>query len=133
MSLLIDAIEKTYKKTSVAPFTVGDDVEVKVKIDDNRSQIFKGYVMAIRNKSVATSVLVVKDSHGVRVEKTFPLHSPNFDFKLIRRGRVNRAKIYYNRERTGKKARIVEDVRAKVKGLSKEAPAESSQDQSESN
>ena len=80
--------------------------------------------MAIKNKGVATSVLVVKDSHGVRVEKNFPLHSPNFDFKLIRRGRVTKAKIYYNRDRKGKAARIREDVRAKIKNLSKEAPSD---------
>lgn len=115
MSLLIQEIEKSYKKDNVAPFSVGDDVEVKVKIDDNRSQIFKGYVMAIKNKGVATSVLVVKQSHGIRVEKTFPLHSPNFDFKLVRRGKVRSAKIYYNRDRSGKAARIKEDIRAHKK------------------
>lgn len=121
MSSLIQEIEKQYKKESVAPFTVGDDVEVSVKIDENRSQIFKGYVMAIRNKGVATSVLVVKDSHGIRVEKTFPLHSPNFDFKLVRRGRVRSAKIYYNRDRSGKAARIPEDIRAKSKKAAQKA------------
>lgn len=110
MSLLIQDIEKRYKKESIAPFTVGDDIEVKVKIDESRSQIFKGYVMAIRNKGVAASVLVVKQSHGIRVERTFPLHSPNFEFKLVRRGRVTKAKIYYNRDRSGRAARIPEDV-----------------------
>ena len=110
MSLLIQEIEKRFKKTSIAPFTVGDDVEVKVKIDENRSQIFKGYVMGIKNKGVSTSVLVVKQSHGNRVEKTFPLHSPNFEFKLVRRGRVRKAKLYYNRERSGRASRIPEDV-----------------------
>lgn len=117
MSLIIQDIEKNYKKESIASFTVGDDVEVKVKIDDNRHQIFKGYVMAIRNKGVATSVLVVKQSHGIRVEKTFPLHSPNFDFKLVRRGRVRRAKIYYNRDRFGKAARIAEDVNYRARAV----------------
>ena len=91
---------------------VGDTVRVDVKIregDRERIQGFEGIVIARKNGGISETFTVRRVSFGVGVEKTFPIHSPKVaDIKVVRRGKVRRAKLYYLRERTGKAARVKE-------------------------
>jgi large subunit ribosomal protein L19 len=87
-------------------------VRVQVKVVEGsreRLQAFEGVVIARRNGSVRETFTVRRTSYGVGVERTFPLHSPRVDsIKVIRRGKVRRAKLYYLRERSGKAAKVKE-------------------------
>lgn len=98
-------------------FEVGDLVKVAVKIVEGkreRLQYFEGYVIAFRGHGVTRTFKVRKVAFGVGVERTFPIYSPNIDnIELIRKGRVRRAKLFYLRERSGKKANIVEKINFK--------------------
>ena len=74
-----------------------------------RLQAFEGVVIARRNGSVRETFTVRRTSYGVGVERTFPLHSPRIDsIKVVRRGKVRRAKLYYLRQRSGKAAKVKE-------------------------
>ena len=74
-----------------------------------RLQAFEGVVIARRNGSVRETFTVRRTSYGVGVERTFPLHSPRVDsIKVVRRGKVRRAKLYYLRQRSGKAAKVKE-------------------------
>ncbi|MCT6810977.1 MAG: 50S ribosomal protein L19, partial [Bifidobacterium sp.] len=90
----------------------GDPVEVNVNItegNNSRIQAFTGVVIARQGSGVRETILVRKVSFGVGVERRFPLHSPQIDsIKVLRHGRVRRAKLYYLRGLHGKAARIVE-------------------------
>jgi large subunit ribosomal protein L19 len=112
---LVDVIEKEQVKTDVADFAVGDTVKVFVKVVEGtkeRLQAFEGTVIARKNGSIRESFTVRKVSFGVGVERIFPLHSPRIDrIEVVRKGRVARAKLYYLRELTGKKAKIKEKLR----------------------
>lgn len=96
----------------IPEFRPGDTVEVNVNITEGtntRIQAFTGVVIARQGAGVRETVLVRKVSFGVGVERRFPLHSPQIDsIKVLRRGRVRRAKLYYLRNLHGKAARIVE-------------------------
>jgi large subunit ribosomal protein L19 len=109
---LVNIIENEHMKENVADFNVGDTVKVWVKVvegNKERLQAFEGVVIARRNGSVRESFAVRKISFGVGVERVFPLHSPRIDrIEVVRRGKVRRAKLYYLRELTGKKAKIKE-------------------------
>jgi len=93
-------------------FRVGDTVSVHIRIiegNKERIQIFKGVVLRRKRGTMNASFTVRKLSHGVGVEKTFPVHSPRIDKVLVdSRGRVRRAKLYYLRDLRGKAARIKE-------------------------
>jgi len=110
---LVDQIEKEQVKESVTEFNVGDTVKVFVKVvegNKERLQAFEGVVIARKNGSIRESFTVRKVSFGIGVERVFPLHSPRIDrIEVVRRGKVARAKLYYLRDLTGKKARIKED------------------------
>lgn len=110
---LIDVIEKENLKKEVPQFNVGDTVKVFVKVvegDKERLQAYEGIVIAKRNGSIRETFTVRRISYGIGVERTFPLHSPRIDrIEVVRKGKVNRAKLYYLRERTGKSARVKED------------------------
>lgn len=90
----------------------GDTVKVHVKVREGnkeRLQLFEGIVIAHKHGGVATTITVRKLSHGVGVERTFPVHSPLIaKIEVVRRGRVRRAKLYYLRGKVGKKAKIQE-------------------------
>ena len=88
----------------------------KVEISDReRVQVFEGVVISIRGSKLNKTFIVRKDSFGVGVEKVFPLYSPKIKkIKVVRRGRVRRAKLYYLRERKGKSARIKEKIEKKI-------------------
>jgi large subunit ribosomal protein L19 len=103
-------------KRQVPAFTPGDTVVVNVKVkegDRTRVQAYEGVVIARSGGGLNENFTVRKLSYGEGVERIFPVYSPMIDsIKLVRRGRVRRAKLYYLKGRTGKSARIVEDQRA---------------------
>jgi large subunit ribosomal protein L19 len=103
-------------KRQVPEFTPGDTVIVNVKVvegDRTRVQAYEGVVIARSGGGLNENFTVRKLSYGEGVERIFPVYSPMIDsIKLVRRGRVRRAKLYYLKGRTGKSARIVEDQRA---------------------
>lgn len=112
MKGLIEAIERENMRTDLPQFNVGDTVKVSVKVIEGtreRIQAFEGVVIARKNGSVRETFTVRRLSYGVGVERTFPLCSPKIaDIKVIRKGKVRRAKLYYLRGRTGKAAKIKE-------------------------
>ena len=100
-------------KTDIPEFRTGDTVAVGVKvIEGNRSrvQVFEGVVIAISaGHGLDKSFTVRKISNGVGVERIFPFHSPNLDsVKVLKKGKVRRAKLYYLRDRIGKAAKVKE-------------------------
>lgn len=103
-------------KRPVPAFTPGDTVIVNVKVKEGertRVQAYEGVVIARSGGGLNENFTVRKLSYGEGVERIFPVYSPMIDsIKLVRRGRVRRAKLYYLKGRTGKSARIVEDQRA---------------------
>ncbi len=115
MEDIIRSIEQEQLKETVDSFSVGDTVRVHAKIREGnreRIQVFEGTVIKRQNGSVYETFTVRKNSNGVGVEKTWPLHSPSVDhIEVVRRGKVRRAKLYYLRERSGKSARVKERVR----------------------
>jgi large subunit ribosomal protein L19 len=102
---------------SIPKFDVGDTVAVGVKVVEGnrkRIQIFEGVVIARRNRGLNSSFIVRKISSGEGIERTFQLHSPLIDnIKVVRRGDVRRAKLFYLRDRSGKSARISERLKAR--------------------
>ena len=108
-------IKKLTSKKRIPAFRPGDTVKVTLKIvegERSRLQIYEGICIARKNNSVNSKFTVRKMSHGEGVEKVFPLFSPNIDkIEVVRKGDVNRAKLYYLRDRTGKRARIADSSR----------------------
>lgn len=115
MNDIIREIEAEQLKESVDKFNVGDTVKVYGKIKEGnreRVQVFEGTVIKIQGGSNRTTFTVRKSSNGVGVEKTWPLHSPNVEkVEVVRRGKVRRSKLYYLRDRVGKKAKVKELVK----------------------
>lgn len=109
---VVDAMEKSGMVESLPEFQAGDTVKVHVKVregDKQRIQVFQGVVIGRSGGGIRETFRVRKISHGVGVERIFPLHSPIIDrIEVVRRGRVRRAKLYYLREKKGKQARIRE-------------------------
>ena len=110
--------QKEYLKT-VPAFRAGDTLRVNVRVKEGekeRLQAFEGVCIARKGAGVSATFTVRKISNGVGVERIFPLHSPMLaDIKVVRRGRVRRAKLFYLRNVTGKAARIAEKkVRVQV-------------------
>ena len=108
----IEAEEIAKAGKDIPEFRAGDTVRVGVKvIEGNRErvQMFEGVVIARSNRSINSNFTVRKMSFGEGVERVFPLYSPNVEsIDVVRRGIVRRAKLYYLRGRTGKRARIAE-------------------------
>jgi len=108
-------IERLVSKKRIPAFRPGDTIKVTLKIvegERSRLQIFEGICIAKKNNSVNSKFTVRKISHGEGVERVFPLFSPNIDkIEVVRKGDVNRAKLYYLRDRTGKRARIADSSR----------------------
>lgn len=90
----------------------GDTVRVHFKIVEGKTeriQIYEGLVMALKNAGLSKTFTVRKNSYGVGVERVFPMHSPRIDkIEVVRCGKVRRGKLYYIREKIGKKAKIKE-------------------------
>ena len=112
MNEIIRAIEMEQLRTDIPSFNVGDTVRVQVKVVEGnreRLQAFEGTVIARRNGGSRETFTVRRVSYGIGVERTFPLHSPRVDsIKVVRRGKVRRAKLYYLRDRVGKAAKVKE-------------------------
>ena len=112
---IIKSIEAEQLKASVDEFHVGDTVRVHAKIKEGnreRIQVFEGTVLKRQGRSNRETFTVRKNSNGVGVEKTWPLHSPSIDkIEVVRRGKVRRAKLNYLRGRIGKKAKVKELVK----------------------
>jgi large subunit ribosomal protein L19 len=107
-----DLVDKAYLRTDVPEFRPGDTVKVHVRVVEagrERVQVFQGVVIRRQGGGLQETFTVRKISFGVGVERTFPVHSPSISkLEVVTRGRVRRAKLYYLRERRGKKARIKE-------------------------
>ena len=98
----------------VTPFNVGDTVRVTFKViegNKERIQAYEGIVIARKHGGLRETFTVRRISSGIGVERTFPVHSPKIDnIVVVRKGTVRRAKLYYLRERTGKAAKIREQI-----------------------
>lgn len=112
---IIRNIEAAQLKEEVTEFHVGDTVRVYGKIVEGnreRVQMFEGVVLKRQGTSSRETFTVRKISNGIGVEKTWPVHSPNVEkIEVVRRGKVRRAKLYYLRDRVGKRAKVKELVR----------------------
>ena len=115
MNDIIKNIEAAQLKESVPSFNVGDTVKVYNKIKEGnreRIQIFEGTVIKRQNDGARETFTVRKNSNGIGVEKTWPLHSPSVDnVEVVRKGKVRRAKLNYLRDRVGKAAKVKELVK----------------------
>ena len=112
------AIQKITANKKITEFSPGDTIKVGVKIVEGkreRIQYFEGVCIAKKNRDLNSSFTVRKISFGEGVERTFALYSPNVDsIKVIRSGKVRRAKLYFLRDRKGKSARIAEKIKKKI-------------------
>ena len=112
------AIKKIVSSKKITDFSPGDTIKIGVKIVEGkreRIQYFEGVCIAKKNRDINSSFTVRKISFGEGVERTFALYSPNVDsIKVIRSGKVRRAKLYYLRDRKGKSARIAEKIKKKI-------------------
>ena len=111
-------VTKILSTKKITDFSPGDTIKVGVKIIEGkkeRIQYFEGVCIAKKNRDINSSFTVRKISFGEGVERTFALYSPIVDsVKVIRSGKVRRAKLYYLRDRTGKSARIAEKIKKKI-------------------
>ena len=112
------AVSKILANKKITDFSPGDTIKVGVRIVEGKKeliQFFEGVCIARKNRDINSSFTVRKISFGEGVERTFALYSPVVDsIKVIRSGKVRRAKLYYLRDRTGKSARIAEKIKKKV-------------------
>ena len=111
-------VKKILSEKKIPDFFPGDVIKVGVRITEGkkeRIQYFEGVCIAKKNRDINSSFTVRKISFGEGVERTFPLYGTLIDtIKVIRSGKVRRAKLYYLRDRTGKSARIAEKIRKKI-------------------
>ncbi|MDD7363362.1 MAG: 50S ribosomal protein L19 [Peptoniphilus sp.] len=109
---IIKSIEQEQLKDNLPEFRVGDTVRVDYRVIEGsreRIQAFEGTVIKRQGGGARETFTVRRISYGVGIERTFPLHSPRIaDLKVIKRGRVRRAKLYYLRDRQGKAAKVKE-------------------------
>ena len=113
-----EAVKKILANKKVTNFSVGDTIKVGVKIVEGkreRIQYFEGVCVAKKNRDINSSFTVRKISFGEGVERTFALYSPVVaSVKVVRTGKVRRAKLYYLRDRKGKSARISEKIKKRI-------------------
>ena len=115
MNEIIRKIEAEQMKENAPEFNVGDTVKVYAKIKEGnreRIQVFEGLVIKKQGGSTRATFTVRKNSNGIGVEKTWPIHSPHVEkVEVVRRGKVRRAKLNYLRQRVGKAAKVKELVK----------------------
>jgi large subunit ribosomal protein L19 len=107
-----DIVDSQYLRQDIPDLRPGDEVKVHVRVVESgkeRVQVFQGDVIAIEGSGISESYTVRKNSYGVGVERTFPMHTPSVaKIEVVKRGDVRRAKLHYLRNRTGKAAKIRE-------------------------
>src|SRR5213082_857753 len=112
MNRVIDSLEQRQLRSDLPPFKAGDSVRVHFQVIEGqrrRVQVFEGVVIKRQGAGSRETFTVRKQSFGVGVERTFPLHSPKIErIEVAARGDVRRAKLYYLRGRVGKRARVRE-------------------------
>ena len=110
---IIEQIEAEQAKKNAPALRPGETVRVHVKVvegEKERTQVFEGIVISISGKGTRSRFTVRKISYGIGVERIFPLHSPRIEkVQVVSRGKVRRAKLYYLRERSGKRARLKQE------------------------
>ena len=111
MSYLLKSLEDQQLKSEVPEIRIGDIVKVHNRIvegKNERVQVFQGTIIAIKGKGPSTSVMVRKiGAHGIGVERIFRLHSPRVEkIEVVRHSKIRRAKLYFLRDRVGKRARL---------------------------
>ncbi len=108
----IESLERAQLRDDIPSFGPGDTVKVHYKVVEagrERTQMFQGVVIKKQNGGLRETFTVRKISFGIGVERTFPIHTPKIaKIEVISRGKVRRSKLYYLREKIGKKARIKE-------------------------
>lgn len=112
-----EQLKKLTANKKIPDFQAGDTLKVMVKVVEGtreRVQAFEGVCIGRKNAGINSSFTVRKISYGEGVERIFPLYSPNIEIQLVRKGIVRRAKLYYLRGLTGKKARIAEKIARKT-------------------
>jgi large subunit ribosomal protein L19 len=131
MSSVIDSIERRQQRQGLPSFAPGDRVRVHFQVIEGnrrRTQVFEGIVLKRQGSGIRETFTVRKQSFGVGVERTFPLHTPKIEkIEVAAVGDVNRAKLYYLRGKVGKKARIRElrqDVVRAPRGAKPAEPVE---------
>jgi len=111
---LLKAIAQDQLKTDLPDLKIGATVKVHIKIKEGsreRIQIFEGTIIAMKHGGINESITVRRVAHGVGSEKVFPIHAPNVaKIEIVRYGKARRAKLYYLRNRVGKRARLKEDI-----------------------
>ena len=116
---LIEDIERENGKREVPGVHVGDSVQVHYLIkegDKERVQIFAGTIIAIQGRGIRRSIIVRRIVQGEGVERTFPLHSPRVkDVRIMRRGKIRKARLFYLRKRVGKQTKVEELVGDRVR------------------
>ena len=109
---LVKALNSQYMKEELPEARVGDTVRVHVRIKEGsreRIQVFEGTIIARKHGGIGETITVRRISYGVGCEKVFPVHSPTIvSVETVRRGKVRRAKLYYLRDRVGKRAKVKE-------------------------
>ncbi len=130
----LQRLEQTYPTNTLPDFEIGDNVRVHVKViegEKERIQVFEGIVIARKGKKFSETFTVRKISYSVGVERIFPVNSPNIaKVEVVRKGKVRRAKLYYLRDKIGKKAKVAEREYSRVvKDKAKAVPAVAAQAQ----
>lgn len=112
---IVRDLENENMKKDLPQISVGDTVKVHLRITEGkreRIQIFEGLVLKIQNAGIQERITVRKISYGVGVEKTIPVHSPKvYKIEVTRKGKVRRARLFYIRDRVGKRAKVKERIR----------------------
>lgn len=112
MNLMQNFVEKNMPEKAAPDVTVGDTVRVHLRVKEGnreRIQVFEGTVIAKKHGGINETITVRRISYGVGCEKVFPVHSPTIvSVETVRRGKVRRAKLYYLRDRVGKRAKVKE-------------------------
>lgn len=111
---IVKAVEADQLKEDAENFSIGDTVKVHYRIvegKNERIQVYEGLVIALNNAGISRTVTVRKISYGVGVERIFPLHSPRIEkIEVVRFGKARRAKLYFIRDRVGRKATKVKEL-----------------------